>query len=330
MISIGFESTAHTLGIGVCEEGKMLANELAMYTAPQGEGLHPRKLAEHHEKVFGETYNGALERANVKPEEIDVVSFARGPGLGPCLKVGLIAAKKFSLKYKKPIIGVNHCVAHIEIGKLLSNFADPLVIYVSGGNTQIIAGEIIKIKGKKKTKYRVIGETLDLGLGNMIDNFARIVGEKSHGGIVEKLAEKGKYVQLPYIVKGMSFSFSGILTDLERKFKTGRYSKEDLAYSLQETSFAMIAEASERALCLTKKKEILGVGGVMQNKRITQMLAEMGEPHGAVYKTPPSEFNRDNGGMIAYTGLLMYQKGWRDEIEKLNSKQRWRTDDIIF
>jgi len=83
------------------------------------------------------------------------------------------------------LVGVNHCVAHLEIGKLLTKAKDPVLLYASGANTQIIAYE--------SGKYRIFGETLDQGIGNFIDAFARYIGLGFPGGPkIEQLALKGK------------------------------------------------------------------------------------------------------------------------------------------
>ena len=134
---------------------------------------------------------------------------------------------------------------------MLTKAKDPVLLYVSGANTQIIAYD--------GGKYRIFGETLDGGIGNFLDTFARDLGLGFPGGpIVEKLAKKGKnYIELPYVVKGMDISVGGIQTNVKQKLQTGKYSKEDLAYSVQETVFAMLVETAERAIAHTGKKELL-------------------------------------------------------------------------
>ena len=171
-------------------------------------------------------------------------------------------AKRKSKELNVPIIPVNHCVAHLEIGKI-TGATDPVLLYASGANTQIIA--------YAAGKYRVFGETLDVGIGNFIDNFARSIGIGFPGGPkIQELAEKAKteedYIPVPYTVKGMDVAFSGLLTNLKQKYEKG-FSKECLAHSLQETAFAMLVETAERALAHTGKKELLLGGGVGCNTR---------------------------------------------------------------
>jgi len=223
---LGIESTAHTFGVGVVKNGKILANQRDMYTTKSG-GIIPMDSAKHHKKVASKVYNNALEEAEIKEKEIDAIAFSQGPGLAPCLIEGMKFVKEISRKLNKPIVPINHCVAHLEIGRT-TGAKDPVMLYASGANTQIIA--------YAAGKYRVFGETLDIGVGNFIDSFARYSGIGFPGGPkIEQLALKGrKYIELPYSVKGMDVALSGILTNLRQKLESKKYSLNDLAYSLQE------------------------------------------------------------------------------------------------
>jgi len=325
-IILGIESTAHTFGIGIVKDGKILANVRDMYTTEQG-GIIPSESAKHHERVFEELYNKALETANIKEQDIDAIAFSQGPGLAPCLLVGLRKAKELSLRLNKPIVGVNHCVAHLEVGKI-TGAKDPVMLYTSGANTQIIA--------YASGKYRVFGETLDIGVGNFIDNFARYSGIGFPGGpVIEKLAKEGKnYIELPYKVKGMDITLSGILTNLKQKVESGKYSKEDLAYSLQETVFAMLVETAERALAHTGKKELLLGGGVACNSRLQEMCKIMCEEREEKVKffCPERSLLVDNGAMIAFLGEVMFKAKsnifTKENIKDLDINASERTDDI--
>ena len=295
-IVLGIESTAHTLGIGIVNNGKVAANEKSMLFEY---GIHPRKTADHHANVFSEVLESAMRKAKVNLKDIDLIAFSQGPGIGPCLRISAVAARTLSIQYGKPVVGVNHCVAHIEISKHFTGFRDPLVLYVSGGNTQVLV--------KEKSRYRILGETLDIGIGNMLDNFARSVGLKNAREVEEMAAKSNSYIPLPYSVKGMDASFSGILTQSQRLSKEKKI--EDLCHSIQETAYASLCEISERALALTGKKEVMICGGVAQNKRLQGMLKEMAKEWDCRFGVAPNEFNADNGGMIAYVGYLAKRKG---------------------
>ena len=321
MITLGIEGTAHTLGVGIVDsERKVLANVLDMYRPPEG-GLHPREAANHHVDVVTPLILKALEEANVSMKEIDVISFSKGPGLGPCLRVAATAARSLSLLLDRPIIGVNHCVAHVEIGRATTGCNDPALLYASGGNTQVIAFA--------NGKYRIFGETLDVGIGNMLDKLGRELGLGYYAGpTIEKLAKDGdKLLELPYSVKGMDISFSGIMTAALALRKKG-HRLEDIAYSIQETCFAMLAEVTERAMAHVGKDEVLLGGGVAQNMRLREMIGEMAKERGAEMFVPDRRLCMDNGAMIAWLGNLMYSSGVRMDMSETTVEQRFRTDEV--
>ena len=316
MIVLGIESTAHTFGVGITDGKKELANERGMYRTSGG--IHPREASQFMAKNAHLVLERSLAASGLSIEDIDGIAFARGPGLGPCLRVGGALALFLGDQYKKPVIGVNHCIAHIEVGKWELGFKDPLIVYVSGANTQILG-----LAGKR---YRIFGETLDIGLGNAIDVFGRALGlEFPAGPKIEEMARGGnKLIDLPYTVKGMDLAFSGLVTATKKLL--GKSKNEDLAYSFQETIFSMLVEVSERALAHTKKREVLLVGGVAQNKRLKEMFNEMTKPHGARFGSPNPDYNGDNGFMIALTGWKMMKSGIKQT--DLEIKQDWRTDDV--
>ena len=278
----------------------------------------PIEVAKHHFKNKNEVYLEALDVAGIKESEIDVISFSQGPGLAPCLIEGMKFAKELSLKLKKPIIPINHCIAHLEIGRL-TKAKDPVMLYVSGANTQVIA--------YASGKYRIFGETLDIGVGNFIDNFARYAGIGFPGGPkIEQLALKSKkLIDLPYSVKGMDVAFSGILTNLKQKLEK-KYALSDLAYSMQEIVFAMLVETAERALAHTGKKELLLGGGVGCNSRLQEMCKIMCKERGAKFFAPENSLLVDNGAMIAYLGEIMFKSGISYKDADIAPRQR--TDQV--
>ncbi|HIJ98427.1 TPA: N(6)-L-threonylcarbamoyladenine synthase Kae1 [archaeon] len=319
---LGVESTAHTIGIGIVNtEGKILADARATYFPKKG-GILPREAADFISENYSKVLKEALAQAKVSLKEIDCFAFSQGPGLGGCLKIGSNVTRYLAIKHKKPLIGVVHGIGHIEIGKLLTEAKDPVILYVSGGNTQVIA-----LSGGR---YRVFGETLDIPIGNCLDQFALQVGLKHPGGPeVEKLALKGKnYIELPYIVKGMDLSFTGLLTSAMKLHKTGKYSLEDLAFSLQETAYAMLIEVTERAMAHTNKKEVLIVGGVAANKRFCEMLEIMAKERNAKAYYVPMKYAADNGTMIAWAGALMLKSGVKQELSKTSVRQKFRPDEV--
>jgi N6-L-threonylcarbamoyladenine synthase/N6-L-threonylcarbamoyladenine synthase/protein kinase Bud32 len=323
MICIGIEGTAHTISVGVVKDVKkkcrVLSNVIKIYRPKQG-GIHPREAANHHAEFVADLIRESVNKANIDFEDIDLISFSKGPGLGPCLRTAATAARALSLTLNKPIMGVNHCVAHLEIGRgTIDNCKDPVLLYTSGANTQVV--------GFAEGRYRVFGETLDIGIGNCLDKFGRTIGlDFPCGPKIEELAKNGKnYLELPYSIKGMDIAFSGLLTAAEQYYNNGK-KLEDICYSIQETTFAALTEVTERAMAHTEKDEVLLGGGVAANKRLQDMVNTMARERGARFFVPSRDLCIDNGAMIAWLGLLMYNSGIRMDIEESTIDQRFRTD----
>ena len=293
-------------------------------------------------------------------------------GMGAPLVSVAVVARTLSLLWNKPIIGVNHCIGHIEMGRLITGAQNPTVLYVSGGNTQIIA--------YSEQRYRIFGETIDIAVGNCLDRFARVLKLSndprylmpatssiqkyrkifnkvkiqwknqcfpwflwklkivitiyfSPGYNIEQEAKKGgKYVALPYAVKGMDVSFSGILSFIEArtdKLLSEGYTPADLCLSLQETLFAMLVETTERAMAHCGSQEVLIVGGVGCNLRLQEMMAQMCVERGAKLYATDMRFCIDNGAMIAQAGWEMFRAGMTEKkLEDTTITQRFRTDDV--
>jgi universal protein Kae1 len=323
---LGIESTADDFGVGIASfKGEVLANVRDTYTSKEG-GIHPREAARHHARVAGKVLAEAFEKGGIKPKDLDVVAFSQGPGLGPCLRTGATAARALASYLGIPLVGVNHCIAHIEIGKLISGARDPVTLYVSGGNTLVSAFEA--------KRYRIFGETLDIAVGNCLDVFAREAGlkregDKPMGRLVEEYALRGKvFVPLPYVVKGMDLSFSGLLTAAVSLLREQKCGLEDLCFSFQETAFSMLVEVTERALAHTEKPEVLLTGGVAANKRLQSMLKIMAEDHDAKFCVVPKEYALDNGAMIAWAGILCYLHGLTVPVEESFVRLKWRLDEV--
>ncbi|KAI8881861.1 putative tRNA threonylcarbamoyladenosine biosynthesis protein osgep-like protein [Backusella circina FSU 941] len=332
VVAIGFEGSANKLGVGIIRHENntvdILANIRDTYITPPGQGFLPRDTAEHHRDCILRVTKEALQEAGLEPSDIDVICYTKGPGMGAPLTSVAVVARTLSLLWEKPIVGVNHCVGHIEMGREVTGANNPVVLYVSGGNTQVIA--------YSQQCYRIFGETLDIAIGNCLDRFARVLNlsnDPSPGYNIEQLAKKGsKYIHLPYTVKGMDISFSGILSHIERVAKeelaNGQVTPEDLCFSLQETLFAMLVEITERAMAHVESKEVLLVGGVACNIRLQEMMGIMAEQRGATVCATDERFCIDNGIMIAHAGLLAFRTGFTTPFEETTCTQRFRTDQV--
>ncbi|KAI5310434.1 putative tRNA threonylcarbamoyladenosine biosynthesis protein kae1 [Ascosphaera atra] len=363
MIAIGLEGSANKLGVGLIEHPKnggdpvILANVRDTYNAPPGEGFMPQETAKHHRAFVVPLVKRAMKEAKVKIADVDCICYTKGPGMGAPLQSVAVAARMLSLLWGKPLVGVNHCVGHIEMGRVITGAPNPIVLYVSGGNTQVIA--------YSAQRYRIFGETLDIAVGNCLDRFARVLhipNDPAPGYNIEQLAKKGKrLVDLPYTVKGMDCSFSGILAAIETmaaalglggeemakkdelaaqaaaiqvtpvegaEDDTGPVTRADLCFSLQETIFAMLVEITERAMSHVGSKEVLIVGGVGCNERLQEMMGIMARDRGGNVYATDERYCIDNGIMIAQAGLLAYETGFTTPLKESTCTQRFRTDDV--
>jgi len=341
-IALGLEGSANKLGAGVIKHDvdgstEVLSNVRHTYITPPGEGFLPRDTAQHHREWAVKVIKDAVAKANITMHGVDCICYTKGPGMGAPLQSVALVARTLSLLYGKPLVGVNHCVGHIEMGREVTGAQNPVVLYVSGGNTQVIA--------YSRQCYRIFGETLDIAVGNCPDRFARVINlsnDPSPGYNIEQEAKKGKrLVPLPYTTKGMDVSLSGILTSIEAYTSDRRYRPQgeasesediitpaDLCFSLQEVVFSMLVEITERAMAHIGSKEVLIVGGVGCNERLQEMMGIMAqERDGQVFATD-ERFCIDNGIMIAQAGLLSYRMGFQTALAKSTCTQRFRTDEV--
>lgn len=370
MIGLGIESTAHTFSCAIMEKtgydrGRILSDVRHIYRPDDGEGIHPREASRHHVEYAPEVLAQCLAESKTSVADIDLISYAAGPGLGPCLRVGAVVARSLASFHGIPIYPVNHAIGHIELGKLLTGAKNPLVLLVSGGHTMLLAF--------LDRQWRVFGETLDITLGQLLDQFGRALGLASPcGRIIEEMAQQkrqhgatpagrgndtgdsygggvdggssgGKdtkrtvrhrqqqqlvpprYVPLPYTVKGNDVSFSGLLSAAKSAAKSDKYSA---CFSLQETAFAMIGEAVERALSFTGKRELMVVGGVAANKRLSAMLSEVCRRHSCRFFVVPLKYAGDCGSQICWTGLLESNVKSGAAMSDTFVTQSWRLDTV--
>ena len=324
------ESTAHKLSIGWVEETGEIHPSVSSAVRPDEGGIHPREAAESHRNSVGRLVREYLEHPN-RPDKVVAVAFSQGPGMGPCLRIGASVARSMATIWDVPLIGVNHCVAHIEVGRTMCEMVDPLLLYVSGGNTQVIT----RVDGR----YRVMGETLDIGIGNALDKFGRLNGMPFPAGpAIEELAsewtnmhrdEITPLLELPYAVHGMDLAFSGLVTAAQRYCNEGKDIR-NVAYAIQEHAFAACVEVAERAMAHTGKNELLLGGGVACNERLRTMCELMAEQRAGRSAAPPKWVCIDNGSMIALTARKMLDVGRSTPIKDSGIIQELRTDHEII
>ena len=326
-IVLGIESTAHTFSIGWVDGLGVPGKSVSAFVRPVEGGIHPREAADHHAEHAGRILRELLD-SEVDVSDVKGIAYSQGPGLGPCLRIGASVARSLATQMDVPLVGVNHCVAHIEVGRERCDCDDPVLLYASGGNTQVIA----RLDGR----YRVLGETLDIGIGNMLDKFAREQGIAFPGGpkieslALEWLSENPnpslEGLELPYAVQGMDLAFSGILNAALKLVEKG-VPLPAVCWSLQEHTFAACVEVAERAMAHAGKSELLLGGGVACNERLRNMCEVMALSRGATSHVPDKFLCIDNGSMIATLGRLQLLWGAPTMLDHSGVRQDLRTDE---
>ena len=338
-IIIGFEGSANKLGVAILTSNfKILANLRQTFVPAPGQGFSPAEVCEHHSNHLKSLTEEALRTAGVAPTEIDVIAYTRGQGIASGLNVVAVFVQSFALALGAPIVPVNHCIAHIEMGLAVTRATNPLILYVSGGNSQLLyysAG-----------RYHILGETVDSALGNTVDKVGRSLGVSNDpcvGVNVERVAEehktKDKVLKLPIVAKGFDFGFAGVGEFIERANASGVYSNTDICYSLQENLFGLLAVQCDKAVsylnavCRLQQRPpidgILATGGVGCNVRMQKMLGTLSEKWNLVVFSMDDRFCVDNGAMIAWTGWLQFRAGQYIRPADVDTTQRFRTDEVV-
>ncbi|CAL5398772.1 unnamed protein product [Camellia sinensis] len=264
----------------------------------------------------------APKTAQITLNDIDCFCYTKGPGMNAPLQVTAVVVRILSQLWKKPIVAVNQCVAHIEMGRVVTRADGLVVLYASGGNTQVIA--------YSEGRYRIFGETKDIAVGNCLDRFGNYflcLMIHTLGTTLSRLAKKGeKFIDLPYVVKGMDVSFSGILSYPEEKLKNNACTSADSCYSLQ---IARNCVSNARGDYRLSKKDVLIVGGVGCNERLQEMMRIMCSERGRKLFATDDRYCVDSGAMIAYTGLLAYANETSTLLEESTFTQWFRTDEVL-
>lgn len=313
---LAIECTAHTFGAAVVDTGyNILSNEKDSLSDEKG-GLIPVKILEHHIKVASNAIENAMAKANVMIDDIGYLAVSNSPGMGHALRTGNIIAKAISQKNNIPIIPVNHSLSHLTSAMINAKDRSTTLLYAAGANTQIYNYD------NKRNKMMLVGETLDIGIGHLLDIIARDMGLGFPGGPkIERIADKysGKaLVELPYNIKGMDVVFGGLSTrarQVIRENKVGSNNFNDneinandslyedefyakLCFSVQEYAFSALLEATERAAALNGSECIAVIGGVALNSRFQKMAEELCSERNVKLIIPKKGLLADNAAMI--------------------------------
>ncbi len=310
-IDTSFDDTA----VAVTQDTTILSNVLTTDLSLHLEygGIVPRLARKSHEDHIDAVIALALKRAHKTWDDIDRIAVTRGPGLSICLEVGIAKAKELALKYKKPIIAVNHLEGH-----LLSFLAQPkrknsqfsifnsqfpiMGVILSGGNTQFVYAKAVG-------EYEIVGKTLDDAMGEAYDKIGRMLGLGYPAGpFLEKIAREGTpgAVKFPVPMRQIhssDMSFSGLKTAASRIVASypnlTRQNIADIALAFQTAAIKHLTEKLEYAIANRELTSIIVGGGVIKNLEVRKALRAFGKSHDLpVYFPYTSRLCTDNAAMI--------------------------------
>ncbi|MDE6656873.1 MAG: tRNA (adenosine(37)-N6)-threonylcarbamoyltransferase complex transferase subunit TsaD [Anaeroplasmataceae bacterium] len=313
LLVLGVESSCDETSVSIVRDGKeVLSNAINSQIDIHKKfgGVVPEVASRNHVYQVSMIFEEALEKAGVKPEEIDLVAVTMGPGLIGSLLVGVNAAKTFALLYKKPIIGVHHLAGHIYANAIEHEMKFPAVaLLVSGGNTELIYM-------KDHFSFEIVGETLDDAVGEAYDKVARVIGLPYPGGpAVDKLAHEGEDTyHLPRVYledSSYNFSFSGLKSAVINLAHNASQRGEsidpkNLCASFQASVSEVLVNKTFRLAKEKGVKQIIVAGGVSANKGLKERF--MKENPGFEICIPSIKYCTDNAAMIAVAGYYQYQK----------------------
>jgi tRNA N6-adenosine threonylcarbamoyltransferase len=314
---LGIESSCDDTAAAVICNGKILSNVVATQKIhKEYGGVVPELASRAHQQNIVPVVHQALQKANIKKEQLNAIAFTRGPGLMGSLLVGTSFAKSFSYGLNIPLIDVNHMQAHIlahfidEVGFEKPEFPF-IALTISGGHTQIV-------KVNSYFNMKVIGETIDDAVGEAFDKSGKILGLNYPAGPeIDKLAQLGNPKAFQFTkpkVDGLNFSFSGLKTAIlyfiQRETKANPdFIKEninDICASIQYTIIEILIDKLKRAVKQTGIKQIAIGGGVSANSGIRKALKDGEQKFEWKTYVPKFEFTTDNAAMIAIVGYLKY------------------------
>lgn len=311
---LAIESSCDDTGAAICRNGEMLSNIVASQKIhEQYGGVVPELASRAHIQNIVPVVDTALQKANIKLNEIDAIAFTQAPGLIGSLLVGAQFAKSIALSLDKPLITVHHMQAHV-----LANLIDDprpsfpfLCLTVSGGHTQIVLCS-------SPYEMKVIGETIDDAAGEAFDKSAKLLGLPYPGGpLIDKHAQEGnpKRFQFPEPnIPDLNFSFSGVKTSIlyflqSEKNKNENFVQEnlnDICASIQERIVSILLRKLKKAANETGIKNVCIAGGVSANKGLRNGLSELGKKEGWSTFIPKFEYCTDNAAMVAITAYYKY------------------------
>ena len=331
MLILGIETSCDETGVALYDtQAGLLGDALhsqADLHALYG-GVVPELASRDHVRRLLPLTASVLESSQRRIEDVDLVAYTQGPGLGGALLVGASVATGIGLALGRPVVGIHHLEGHL-LSPLL---ADPrpdfpfVALLVSGGHTQLM-----RVDGVGR--YALLGETQDDAAGEAFDKTATLLGLGYPGGPqVAKLAERGnaKRFDFPRPMLGggsLDFSFSGlktsVLTRIHALGTLDEATRADLAASFQAAIVDVLAIKCMEALRREGLQRLVVAGGVGANASLRERLEAEAAKRGAQVHFPPLRLCTDNGAMIAFAAALKYGAGGAASAGEFPIHPRW-------
>ena len=315
---LGIESSCDETACAIVKNGKeVLSNVVATQIDVHKKfgGVLPEVASRIHVENISIVIEEALEKANMRVEDVDAIAFTQGPGLIGSLHVGVQAAKTLAFAFHKPLVPIHHINAHIFANNLVSDLQFPLMaLVVSGGHSELVYM-------KDENHHEIIGTTQDDAIGEAYDKVARVLGLPYPGGPqIDKLAKEGEAIYklpTPHTQGEYDFSFSGlksgVLQFIDRcKRKGEEFDNANLAASFQETALHTIVDKTMKAIQNYEVKQLVLAGGVAANSRLRALMEDnMKNNSTTQLLIPPLWCCTDNAAMIATAGYFAFHNGKR-------------------
>ena len=323
MTILGIESTCDETGIALVKDGKQILSNIVASSVNLHKkygGVVPEVAAREQVRMMVPVLKEAILKAKISTDQIDAIACTHGPGLIGSLLIGVETAKTLAVAWNKPLIPINHLLAHVyanwldlttdyglqttAVDSRLPTVDFPLIaLIVSGGHTDLV---LMSEHGK----FRFLGGTRDDAAGETFDKVARILGLPYPGGPeIEKLAGNYNFKQnkfdLPLPMASsdnFDFSFSGIKTavfNLSKKTSLTSLDKTEIAYKFQDAVCKVLVKKTQRAASEYPVKSIIVGGGVAANSELRRRMTEVGQNHNIKVFFPDKVLAVDNGAMIA-------------------------------
>ena len=310
---LAIESSCDETAVAITRDGTLLSNVVATQIEMHKKygGVMPEMAARLHAENITIVLKEALEKANIKLEEVDAFAFTRGPGLIGALHVGMQMAKTLALIYQKPLIPVHHLAAHIYANEYIKPFQFPMLCtVVSGGNTELVYMP-------RHLEFEVVGETKDDAVGECFDKVARVLGLPYPGGLpIDRNAKLGKPTyKLPTPLRngGFDFSYSGLKTAVVNLVNSLNQKGEeinvfDMCKSFQDIAIGMVVDKTIGAARYYQVKQVVLAGGVSANSYLREQIGNYFAGTDVNVIIPPLWATTDNAAMIAKLADHLYER----------------------